>query len=63
MQNLLKQTQQRKANLPADTRQGVILDTRGQSVESKYLERLMKRIEGRAGIDQDNIIILTDEKK
>lgn len=60
--NVAGQAQERAANLPPGTRQGLLLDLRGQKPDPRMLEKMLRRIARKTGglIERDNIAVLGD---
>ncbi len=60
VQDVIEQVPTRAANLPAGTRQGLILDIRGQTVSEKLLDAMIKRIvtKSNGAIPAENVVVL-----
>lgn len=60
--NVAKQVKQRAEHLREGTRQGVVLDVRGQAVAAEQLQKLQDRIVERSGglITSDDIVIISE---
>jgi hypothetical protein len=64
VRNVAEQARKRSANLPAGTRQGVLLDVRGQTVDQKVMEKLAGRIEAKSGglVKRENVAVIGGEE-
>ncbi len=62
VKNVVGQMKDRAPHLPANTRQGVVIDTRGQTFRPEALDRLRARlVKGGGGmVNADDIVFLTE---
>lgn len=61
-ERIVQQVTKRAPHLPDGTRQGIVIDARGQAIAETTLAKLRDQIVRKAGglVDLDNIVFLTE---